>query len=136
MPALIVACCMTLCSCSEDGERIDRPDEFTHVYRAKEKHILQAIYQVIRDKELGKATVNEASQEVTSDYVVQGEWRIRSLARIRKVARNETEVTLSIITEKKTSSGWEMRRLLDKEQYERFFGAIDTQIYREMAKPD
>jgi len=45
-------------------------------------------------------------------------------------------VTLSIITEKKTSTGWEMRRLLGKEQYERFFDAIDTQIYREMSKPD
>jgi len=133
---LIAVCNMVLCSCGEDGEPIDKPDEFTHVYQANEKYILRAIYQIFKDKDLGKATINEDTHEVTSDYIVQGEWRIRSLARIREVDRKEREVTLSIITEKKTSTGWEMRRLLGKEQYERFFDAIDTQIYREMSKPD
>jgi len=133
---LIAVCNMVLCSCGEDGEPIDKPNEFTHVYQANEKYILRAIYQIFKDKDLGKATINEDTHEVTSDYIVQGEWRIRSLARIREVNRNEREVTLSIITEKKTSTGWEMRRLLGKEQYERFFDAIDTQIYREMSKPD
>lgn len=133
---LIAVCNMVLCSCGEDGEPIDKPDEFTHVYQANEKYILRAIYQIFKDKDFGKATINEDTHEVTSDYIVQGEWRIRSLARIREVNRKEREVTLSIITEKKTSTGWEMRRLLGKEQYERFFDAIDTQIYREMSKPD
>ena len=133
---LIAVCNMVLCSCGEDGEPIDKPNEFTHVYQANEKYILRAIYQIFKDKDLGKATINEDTHEVTSDYIVQGEWRIRSLARIREVNRNEREVTLSIITEKKTSTGWEMRRLLGKDQYERFFDAIDTQIYREMSKPD
>ena len=133
---LIAVCNMVLSSCGEDGEPIDKPDEFTHVYQANEKYILRAIYQIFKDKDLGKATVNEDKHEVTSDYIVQGEWRVRSLARIREVNRKEGEVTLSIITEKKTSTGWEMRRLLGKEQYERFFDAIDTQIYREMSKPD
>lgn len=133
---LIAVCNMVLCSCGEDGEPIDKPNEFTHVYQANEKYILRAIYQIFKDKDLGKATINEDTHEVTSDYIVQGEWRIRSLARIREVNRKEREVTLSIITEKKTSTGWEMRRLLGKEQYERFFDAIDTQIYREMSKPD
>jgi hypothetical protein len=127
---------MVLCSCREDGEPIDKPDEFTHVYQANEKYIVRAIYQIFKDKDFGNATINEDTHEVTSDYIVQGEWRIRSLARIREVDRKEREVTLSIITEKKTSTGWEMRRLLGKEQYERFFDAIDTQIYREMSKPD
>ena len=134
--ALILACNMILCSCRENGEPIDKPDEFTHIYKAKEKYILRAIYQTFRDKDLGKVTIHEDTQEVTTDYIVQGDWRIRSLARIRKVAQDETEVSLSIITEKKTSTGWEMRRLLGKDQYGRFFDAIDTQIYREMSKPD
>lgn len=133
---LIAVCNMVLCSCGQDGEPTDKPDEFTRVYQANEKFILRAIYQIFKDKDLGKATINEDAHEVTSDYIVQGEWRIRSLARIREVKRQEREVTLSVITEKKTSTGWEMRRLLGKEQYERFFDAIDTQIYREMSKPD
>jgi hypothetical protein len=134
--ALIVAGNMMLCSCEGDGEPIDKPDEFTHVYQASEKHILRAIYQTFRDKDMGSATINEETHEVISDYIAQGEWRIRSLARIRMVKPNEREVTLSISTEKKTPTGWELRRLLKKEQYERLFNAIDTQIYREMAKPD
>jgi hypothetical protein len=133
---LIAVGSMALCSCGEEGELIDQPDEFTHVYRAGEKYILRAIYQTFKDKDLGKATIHEEAHEVASDYVIQGEWRIRSLARLRKVDGDEMEVTLSITTEKKTSTGWEMRRLLKKEQYDRFFYAIDTQIYREMYKLD
>jgi hypothetical protein len=133
---LTVVCNMVLCSCREAGEPIDKPDEFTHIYQANEKYILRAIYQTFKDKDLGRAIVNEETHEVTSDYIVHGEWRTRSLARIIKVNRNEREVALSIITEKKTPTGWEMRRLLGKEHYERFFDAIDTQIYREMSRPD
>jgi hypothetical protein len=133
---LIVVCNMALCSCKKDGEPIDKPDEFTHIYQANEKYILRAIHQTFKDKDLGRAAINEDTHEVTSDYILQGEWRIRGIARIHKVNGNEREVALSIITEKKTPAGWEMRRLLGKEQYERFFDAIDTQIYREMSKPD
>jgi hypothetical protein len=134
---LIVICIMILYSCSEDnGELIDKPDEFTQVYQANEKYILRAIYQVFKDKDFGKATINEDTHEVTSDYIVQGEWRVRSLARVRAVSQNEREVTLSIITEKKTPTGWEMRRLLGKDQYEKVFYYIETQIYREMSKLD
>jgi hypothetical protein len=133
---LTVVCNLVLCSCREAGEPIDKPDEFTHVYQANEKYILRAIYQTFKDKDLGRAIINQDTYEVTSDYIVHGEWRTRSLARIIKINQNEREVVLSIITEKKTPTGWEMRRLLGKEHYERFFDAIDTQIYREMSRPD
>ncbi len=139
-PLLIVAfiaiCGMALSSCDEDGEPIDKPDEYTHIYRAKEKYILRAIYQIFKDKDFGKPTINEEKHQVTSDYAIRGEWRMRGLATVREVSRNEREVALSIITERKTPAGWELRRLLKKEQYERIFDAIDTQIYREIAKPD
>jgi hypothetical protein len=132
----IIVSSMVLCSCKEDGDPIDKPDEFTHVYQAKEKHILRAIRQTFKEKDLGRATIHEETHQVTSDYVIQGEWRIRGLASVREISRNEREVVLSVITEKKTPTGWEMRRLLGKEQYEQFFYYIETQIYREMAKPD
>jgi hypothetical protein len=133
---LIAVFNMVLCSCKEEGEPIDRPDAFTYVYRANEKYILRAIYQVIKDRDLGKPTIHEGTHEVTSDYVVQGEWRTRSVAHVREIGRNEREVTLSIITEKKTPTGWEMRRLLGMQHYDRVFYTIDTQIYREMYKLD
>lgn len=133
---LIVFCTMVLCSCVVEGKPIDKPDEFTHVYEAKEKFILRAIAQIFKDNALGRATINEGTHEVTTDFIVQGEWRTRSLARVRNVNQQEREVTLSVITEKKTSKGWEMRRLLEKEQYERLFNDILFQIYREMSKLD
>lgn len=131
---LIVVCTMVLCSCKVEGIPIDKPDEFTHVYEAKEKFILRAIAQIFKDNALGRPTINEGTHEVTTDYIVQGEWRTRSLARVRNVNQHEREVTLSVITEKKTSTGWEMRRLLEKEQYERLFNDILFQIYQEMSK--
>lgn len=135
--ALALVCgTILLSSCGKDGEPIDKPDEFTRVYQAQGKYILRAILQTLKEQELGKAIINSETHEVISDYLVQGEWRIRSLARITELNRNEREVTLSIITEKRTPAGWQMRRLLGKEHYERFFDAIDTQIYREMSRPD
>jgi hypothetical protein len=133
---LIAAGSMVLSSCEGEGEPIEKPDEFSHVYQAGEKYVLRAIYQTFKDKDLGKPAINADTHEVTSDYVIQGEWRIKSMARVREVSRNEMEVTLSITTEKKTPTGWELRRLLKKEQYDRFFYAIDSQIYREMYKMD
>lgn len=134
--ALTTVYCIVLCSCKESGEPIDKPDEFTHVYQAHEKYILRAIDQTLKDKGLGRAIINQETHEVTSDYVVHGEWRTRILARIIKANQTEREVALSIITEKKTPTGWELRRLLGKEHYERIFDAIDTQIYREISRPD
>lgn len=132
----LITACLVFGGCNDDGVLIGKPDEFTQVYQTSERHLLRAIVQVFRTKDLGKATINETSGEVATDYVDQGEWRVRSLARIRHLGGNEQEVTLSIITEKRTPTGWELRRLLGKEQYERVFDAIDTQIYREMSKPD
>jgi hypothetical protein len=39
-----------------------------------------------------------------------------------------------VITEKKTDNGWEMRRLLEKEQYASLFDTIELKIYEEMSK--
>ena len=55
-------------------------------------------------------------------------------ARVKKIDWKECEVTLSVITEKKIPSGWEMRRLLEKEQYDKYFDAIELQIYKELYK--
>jgi hypothetical protein len=134
--ALIAACSLCLWSCIEEGEPVDKPDEYTHVYEAKERFVLRAIAQVFNAKDLGKARIDADRHEVTSDYIVQDDWRTRSLARLRKISRSETEVTLSVITEKKTSTGWELRRLLGKEQYRKIFDAIESQIYREMYRGD
>jgi hypothetical protein len=135
---LVAVSSLFLWSCMEEGDPIDKPDQLSRVYEAKEKFVLQAIAKVFNDKDLGKATINADAHEVTSDYVFKDEWRTRSLARVRQVNWKETEVTLTIITEKKTSKGkgWEMRRLLGVDQYKKVFKAIESQIYREMYKTE
>ncbi len=123
-----------LTSCKEGEEVITKPDEFAHVYEATEDNLVQAIAQVFKDKGFGTATINREKNEVESAYLIQGDWRTRCVARVKKINWKECEVVLSVITEKKVPNRWEMRRLLGKKQYETFFDAIELQLYQEMYK--
>jgi hypothetical protein len=114
---------------------ISRPDEYRQTFEASEKFILKAIARVFRDKNMGiNVTINKEKQTVETDFITQGDWRTRSSAYVRKLNWKESEVLLSVITEKKTEKGWEMRRLLNKEQYSNLFDIIELKIYEEMAK--
>ena len=114
---------------------ISRPDEYRHTYEAREKVILNAIARVFKDKSMGSnVRIDPEKQQVETDYIIQGDWRTRSTAKIRKLNWKESEVVLCVITEKKTEAGWEMRRLLDKDQYINLFDMIDLMIYEEMSK--
>jgi len=113
---------------------ISRPDEYRHTFEAKEKFVLQAIAAVFRDKNMGiNVTIHKEKQTVETDFITQDDWRTRSSAYVRKLNWKESEVFLSVITEKKTEKGWEMRRLLNKEQYDNLFDIIELRIYEEMA---
>jgi hypothetical protein len=79
-------------------------------------------------------TINKEKRTVETDFITQDDWRIRSSAYVRKLNWKESEVFLSVIAEKKTEKGWEMRRLLNKEQYTNLFDLIELKIYEEMAK--
>lgn len=127
----IVTLCLT--SCLNEGDVITKPDEHKRIFESNESTITQAIVQVFKDK-VGSATIHPGKNEIESDYVVQNEWRTKNIARVKKITWKECEVTLSVITEKKTESGWEMRRLLMKEQYDKYFNAIELQLYQEMYK--
>ena len=114
---------------------ITRPDEFRRNYEAKEAVILNAIALVFLEKMVGRnIKINPNSLTIDSDYFVQDDWRTKSFAQIRRINWKECEVILSVITEKKTEKGWEMRRLLNKEQYDVFFSTIELKIYEEMSK--
>ena len=134
---LIILNIINLISCGpEIGQVvISKPDEYRHTFEAKEKFILQAIAGVFRDKNMGiNVTINKEKQTVETDFITQGDWRTRSSAYVRKLNWKESEVFLSVIAEKKTEKGWEMRRLLNKEQYNNLFDLIELKIYEEMAK--
>jgi hypothetical protein len=114
---------------------IYKPDEFRHNYEAKETVILKSIARVFKEKNVGtNVRINHNKLTVDSDYFIQGDWRTKSNAWVRRLNWKECEVVISFITEKKTEKGWEMRRLLDKDQYEIFFSTLELKIYEEMSK--
>lgn len=135
--AVISGIIVNLVSCgAELGEIIiSKPDEFRHIYEAREKFILQAIAKVFKDKKMGSnVRIDRENNCVETDYIIQGDWRTRGIAKVNKLNWKEREVVLSVITEKKTKTGWEMRRLLDTEQYINLFDKIDLMVYEEMSK--
>jgi hypothetical protein len=54
--------------------------------------------------------------------------------RIGQTVISKCEAFLTVTTEKKTDEGWEMRRLLEKEQYMKIFYEINAKVYEEMSK--
>ncbi|MEE9911244.1 MAG: hypothetical protein K4571_05925 [Deltaproteobacteria bacterium] len=132
---------ISLISCAHelgDGFRsavISKPEEHKHVYEAKEKVILKSIAGVLEEKKIGdNISIDYNHNRVDSDYVISDDWRIKTNARVKRLNWKECEVSLIVTTEKKTKTGWELRRLLGKDQYDSFFSVIDLKIYEEMYK--
>jgi hypothetical protein len=128
---------INLISCVSEFSQviISKPDEYRHTYEAKEKVILNATARIFKDKNMGSnVRIDWEKNQVETDYFIQGDWRTKSVLKVKRLNWKEREVVLSVITEKKTQTGWEMRRLLDKEQYIKLFDKIDLAIYEEMSK--
>ena len=132
--AVIFIIALLPASCREEGQVVSKPDEYTRAFEASENIILRVIMHVFKENGFGNAKIDSEKNRVESDYIIQSGWRSKGIARVKKITWNECDVTLSVITEKNTSTGWEMRRLLGKEQYDNLFNAIELQIYREMYK--
>ncbi len=133
---LILIIIINLISCGPKFGQvvISKPDEYRHTYEAKEKIVLQATARVFREKNMGSnVKIDHVNNRVETDYIIQGDWRTRSVAQVKKLNWKDREVVLSVITEKKTKTGWEMRRLLEMEQYLNLFDEIELAIYKEMA---
>lgn len=135
LPVLLITFILIACG-SEFGQQvITKPDEFRHTYEANEKIILNATARILRDKKMGSnVRIDREKNQVETDFIIQDDWRTKSIVKVKKINWKEREVVLSVITEKKTETGWEMRRLLDEEQYVKLFDKIDLAIYEEMAK--
>jgi hypothetical protein len=127
---------LIISSCGSEGQVISRPDEARRTFDASEKILMKAIVQVMKDKAFNNPVIDRQKNIVESDYVVDGDWRTKAVARVNRISEKECEVVLSIITEKKTEKGWELRRPLEKNQYDTFFSVIETQIYRELYKAE
>ena len=127
---------INLISCIRDmgGVEILKPDESSHVYEAKETIILKAIAGVIKEKKIGThVRIDQKNLQVDSDYLESGDWRTKASAGVKRLNWKQCEVILAVTTEKKTKAGWEMRRLLQKQQYDTIFDIIELKIYEEMS---
>ena len=114
---------------------IDTPDEYRRTYEAKDEIVLRAIARVFQEKQMGRSvTINRKDRTVLTEYLTENDWRTKSFARVKQINWKETEAVISIIAEKKTKTGWQMMRLLKKEQYTNLFSEIELRIYEEMAK--
>lgn len=116
---------------------IAQPDKHTRIYEAKERVVLKAIAGVLKEKNIGRnVTIDQKNHRVDSDYVESEGWRTKTSADLKQLNWKECEVILAVTTEKKTEGGWEIRRVLEKEQYDNFFNVIDLRIYEEMSRVD
>ena len=123
------------CGVQRGNVVISKPDVYRGTFEAKEEIVLRAVAGIFKDKQMGRnVTINRKKRTVKTDYLVRGDWRTKSTAQVKKLNWKECEVVFLIVTEKKTETGWEMRRLLEKEQYSTLFDAIELRIYEEMAK--
>jgi hypothetical protein len=113
-------------------------DKSVQVFDASEKIVIRAIIQVLKDRGFGQANeekVGEDQSRLVTEYVIQGDWRTKVEATIKKTNPKESEVTLSVIAERKVSkTEWKPKKLMGKDQYDKFFNEIELQIYREWAK--
>jgi len=132
---LIIFVSLVSCGAERGQVVISKPDEYRHTYEASERVILNAVARIFKDRKMGSnIRIDREKNEIDSDYVIEGDWRIKSSVKINKLNWKEREVIIAITTEKKTRTGWEMRRLLDKDQYINLFDKIDLAIYEEMSK--
>jgi hypothetical protein len=128
---------INLISCTPESGQIiiSKPDEYRHTYEANEKVILNATARVFRDRSMGRnIRIEREKKQVETDYIIQGDWRTKSTLQVKKLNWKESQVVLSVITEKKTNTGWEMRRLLDTDQYIKLFDTIELAIYEELSR--
>jgi len=114
---------------------LSNPDEYSRVYEAEEEFILKAIAGVFKERTLGSdVRIDSGRKTVETDYIVQSDFRMKSLARVERLSGSENEVFLSVVTERRTEKGWEQRRYLDKGQYTIILDKIELKIYEEMYK--
>jgi hypothetical protein len=118
--------------CGHIPDTLPESQKVSQVFDVDEKIIVKAISRVLKDRGFGNPRVEADKSRLETDYIVEGDWRTKVVATIEKISPKRREVTLSVVTEKKSSSKWQPKKLMAKEQYERLFGEIEMQIYREL----
>ena len=131
LPLMIIGILFTACV----HFPVDTPklEKSRKEFDGDQKIVLKAVRSVLLDRDFGEAK-ETAPGRLETDYVVQGGWRTRVIATVTPIGRRKSEVTLAVITEKKSSAQWLPKALMGKEQYDEFFKEIEIQMYREWYK--
>ena len=119
-------------ACGHFPDALPETDRASQIFDADEKVILKAITRVLKDRGFVDPRVEADKNRLETDYVVEGNWRTKVVATVEKISPKKREVTLSVVTEKKSSSQWQPKKIMGKEQYDKLFGEIEMQIYREL----
>ena len=119
-------------SCAQFHDPLPESEKTSQIFDVDEKILVKAITRVLKDHSFGTPRVEPDNSRLETDYVVEGDWRTKVVATIEKISPRKREVTLSVITEKKSSSQWQPKKIMGKEQYEKLLGEIEMQIYREL----
>ena len=119
-------------TCSQFHDPLPESEKVSQIFDVDEKIIVKAITRVLKNRGFGNPRVEADNSRLETDYVVEGDWRTKVVATIEKIGPKKREVTLSVITERKSSSQWQPKKIMVKEQYERLFGEVEMQIYREL----
>jgi len=127
-----------LSACDEESESSEEPPEkHFRVYEFNEKYIIRGIANLLKEKGYKDPKVDYENGKVETDFIMVGNMRTRVETTVKKIGGREREVTLIVTTEKIFKKvGWKRTKILDKEQYDRFFDEIEMFIYRELAKPE
>ena len=123
--------CIPTADRGQVSDAAGEPEKAIQVFDADEKVVLRAVTRVLKDRGFGDSKVEADKGRLETDYMVQADWRTRVVANVKKISRNETEVALAVITEKRSSAGWQPKQLMGREQYDKLFREIEMQIYRE-----
>ena len=119
-------------SCGHFHDALPESQKVSQIFDADEKIIVKAITRVLKDRGFGNPRVEADNRRLETDYVVEGNWRTKVVATIEKIGPKKKEVTLSVVTEKKSYSKWQPKKIMMKEQYDKLFGEVEMQIYREL----
>ena len=119
-------------TCSHFHDALPESERVSQIFDVDEKIIVKAITRVLKNRGFGNPRVEADNRRLETDYVVEGDWRTKVVATIEKIGPKKKEVTLSVVTEKKSSSQWQPKKVMVKEQYDRLFGEVEMQIYREL----
>ena len=119
-------------TCSQLHDPLPESKKVSQIFDVDEKIIVKAITRVLKDRGFGTARVEADNSRLETDYVVEGDWRTKVVATIEKIGPKKREVGLTVVTERKSSDQWQPKDLMMKEQYDRLFGEIEMQIYREL----